>query len=97
MFWVYILRCVDGSFYTGHTDNIEPRLAQHDQGENPGCYTAKRLPVQLVYLSCCSTRQEALASEQQIKGWSRAKKMALIWHDWNALSCLARNRKQSDS
>ncbi len=96
MFWVYILRCADDSFYTGHTDNIDRRFAEHEQGLNPKCYTAQRLPVQLVYLSSFSTRLDALASEQQIKGWSRAKKEALIQEDWVALTRLARNRQQSD-
>ncbi len=96
MFWVYILRCADGSFYTGHTDDIDRRFAEHEQGLNPKCYTAQRLPVQLVYLSSFSTRLDALASEQQIKGWSRAKKEALIQEDWVALTRLARNRQQSD-
>ena len=47
MFWVYILRCSDGSYYTGHTDNLESRIAQHQSGECEG-YTATRLPVELV-------------------------------------------------
>ena len=55
MFWVYILSCADGSYYTGHTDNLESRIAQHQAGECEG-YTATRLPVELVWSQECVTR-----------------------------------------
>jgi predicted GIY-YIG superfamily endonuclease len=83
-FWVYILQCADGSYYTGHTDNLEPRIAAHEQGTIKG-YTSSRLPVQLVFCSDFGTRYEALSAERQIKGWSRRKKQALIKGDWAAL------------
>jgi putative endonuclease len=88
-FWVYILRCADGSYYTGHTDNLDQRISQHAAG---GCggYTAKRLPVSLVFSQECVTREEALGAEQQIKGWSRAKKEAMMRGDWQEVSRLAR-------
>ena len=88
-FWVYILRCADGSYYTGHTDNLEHRLGLHEQGEIAG-YTSTRRPVEHVFSPVCETREEALSAELQIKGWSRAKKEALIRGDWAALSALAR-------
>ena len=72
-FWVYILRCADNSYYTGHTDNLEDRIAKHKTGEIEG-YTSTRLPVMLVFSEDFPTREEALACEQQIKGWSRSKK-----------------------
>jgi putative endonuclease len=72
-FWVYILRCADNSYYTGHTDNLEDRIAKHKTGEIEG-YTSTRLPVTLVFSEEFPTREEALACEQQIKGWSRSKK-----------------------
>ena len=90
-FWVYIVRCADGSYYTGHTDNLEHRIAMHQHGDIPG-YTSKRRPVELVYSQPCSTREEALGAELQIKGWSRAKKEALIRADWEAVSALARSK-----
>jgi predicted GIY-YIG superfamily endonuclease len=71
-FWVYILRCADGSYYTGHTDNLEGRKAQHDFGFHDG-YVSSRLPVTLVFADMFPTRVEALARERQIKGWSRGK------------------------
>lgn len=87
-FHVYILRCVDRSYYVGHTDNLERRIAEHDSGEVPG-YTTNRRPLRLVYAEAFGTREEALAAERQIKGWSRAKKEALIMGNWNRVSALA--------
>ena len=93
MFWVYLLKCADKSYYAGHTDNLENRLAQHHGKEIPACHTATRLPVMLVYSQEFSTRVEALAAERQIKGWSRRKKEALIRGDWAALSLHAKRKK----
>ena len=90
-FYVYILKCRDGSYYTGHTDNLEQRLAQHRNRFFPNCYTATRLPVELVFSQTFPTREEALAAERQIKGWSRKKKEAMMRGDWNEVSSLAQN------
>ena len=92
-FWVYILRCSDGSYYTGHTDNLELRVARHQSGEMGG-YTATRKPVELVFSQPCVTREEALAAERQIKGWSRRKKEAMARGDWAEVSRLARGDKR---
>ena len=80
-FWVYILRCSDNSYYTGHTDNLENRIAQHHQGYFSTCHTYKRRPLELVFSQPFTTRVEALTSEQQIKGWSRKKKEAMMRGD----------------
>jgi len=88
-FYVYILRCADGSFYTGHTDDLELRIAEHEAGAFQG-YTKKRLPVELVFADEFPSREDALDREKQIKGWSRAKKEALIAGDWEQLKCLSR-------
>lgn len=92
MFWVYMLACADGSFYTGHTDNLERRFGQHVAGHMPGCYTQKRRPLILVYSQEFDSRAEALSAERQIKGWSRAKKMALVNSDWAEISRLAKSK-----
>ena len=84
-FYVYILRCADESYYTGHTEDLEFRLAEHESGHIPG-YTHRCRPVKLVFAEEFSTRIEALESERQIKGWSRAKKEALIARDWESLA-----------
>jgi putative endonuclease len=57
MFWVYILRCSDGSYYTGHTDNLEKRFHEHQSGTRTG-YTSTRKPVELAYNQTFSTREE---------------------------------------
>ena len=90
-FFLYILRCGDGSFYVGHTDDLELRMAQHEAGTFGG-YTADRYPLELVYSCEFATRVEALERERQIKRWSRAKKEALIHGDWDAMHELAKRR-----
>ena len=88
-FHVYMLQCADGSYYVGHTDDLARRVAQHEAGELPG-YTHTRLPGKLVWQPEAATREEALTAELQIKGWSRAKKQALIAGDWGEVTRLAR-------
>ncbi|MDO8617162.1 MAG: AIR synthase-related protein [Dehalococcoidia bacterium] len=91
-FYVYILRCADGSYYAGHTDNLEKRIAEHSLGLVPG-YTHTRRPVKLVFADAFPSRLEALERERQVKGWSRAKKEALIKANWGRLQRLARLRR----
>jgi predicted GIY-YIG superfamily endonuclease len=91
-FFAYLLRCNDGSYYAGHTDDIDLRMAQHQTGALGG-YTSTRRPVVLVWADSFLTRDEAFAAERRIKGWSRAKKEALIAGDWERISELARNRQ----
>jgi tRNA/rRNA methyltransferase len=88
-FHAYMLRCADGSYYVGHTDNLDLRIAQHQAGSLPS-YTATRLPVSIVWSETFGSRDEALSAEQQIKGWSRKKKEALIAGDFDALRQHAR-------
>ena len=87
-FWVYILRCADCSYYTGHTDNLEKRMGEHQTGACGG-YTATRLPVELAWCQECASREEALAAELQIKGWSRKKKEAMMRGDWQEVKRIA--------
>lgn len=91
-FYAYLLRCSDGSYYAGHTDDIDTRILQHQQGLLGG-YTARRRPVELVWSDRFPTRDEAFVAERRIKGWSRAKKEALIEGDWDRIRLLARNRQ----
>jgi tRNA/rRNA methyltransferase len=84
-FWTYVLRCSDGSYYTGHTDELERRIGQHQSGEIKG-HTARQRPLNLMWSQEFPTRAEALAAELQIKDWSRAKKEALFRSDWKSLS-----------
>ncbi len=88
-FYVYILRCTDGSYYAGHTDNLEKRLAAHQSGEIQG-YTYSRRPVRVVFMQEFPSREDAFLRERQIKGWSRRKKEALIRGGWECLRRLSR-------
>lgn len=90
-FYAYLLRCSDGHYYAGHTDDLDARIAQHQSGAIPG-YTQKRRPVQLIWADRFPDRDSAFAAERQIKGWSRAKKEALVRGDWEALRELARRK-----
>ena len=90
--WLYILPCADGSYYTGTTrTNLEFRLAEHQTGHFGG-YTATRRPVVLVYSECFDRIVDAIAAERQVKGWSRAKKAALIAGRFDLLPGLSRRR-----
>jgi putative endonuclease len=90
-FWAYMLHWNAGRLYVGHTDNLERRLAEHESGIVEG-FTAAYLPMNLVWSQEFSTRYEALTAERQIKGWSRAKKLALMRGDWERISFLAKSR-----
>ena len=95
-FYVYILRCSDGSYYTGHTETPGARLAAHQTGDFEG-YTRSRRPVTLVSTQEFPTREEALASQRQIKGWTRAKKEALIAGNWESLAHWSKNHRSPSS
>jgi len=90
-FWMYILRCSDGSYYTGHTDDLEARLDVHVTGRIQSCYTCSRRPLNLVYSQEFATREEALAVERQVKGRGRRKKEAMIAGNWLEVSRLAKS------
>jgi len=90
-FYVYILKCKDGSYYVGQTDDLEKRLADHHDKTYP-CYTSKRLPVELVWAQDFAERGEAIEVEHQMKKWTRKKKEALINRNWNQLKTLARKK-----
>ncbi|MEE9599716.1 MAG: GIY-YIG nuclease family protein [Anaerolineales bacterium] len=87
--WVYILKCAAGSFYTGNSTNLELRLYLHNIGKG-GNWTKGRLPVKLVFCQCMPSKEDAYLAEQQIKGWTRAKKIALINNDWDLIKYLAK-------
>lgn len=75
--FTYILRCADGTYYTGWTNNLEKRLAAHNAGV-ASKYTRSRRPVELVYHECFETKEEAMGREWRIKQLTRAQKEALI-------------------
>jgi len=76
MYFVYIVQCADGLYYTGVTNDLNRRIGEHNSGLIEG-FTSKRLPVRLVYHQSFKNVLDAVAAEKQIKGWSRKKKEAL--------------------
>jgi len=91
-FHVYILRCSDGTFYVGHTESVDERIAAHNAGEGPA-YTRHRRPVALAYSESFDTSSAAVRRERQLKKWARKKKEALISGDLSALHNAARRKR----
>jgi len=87
--YMYILKCNDDSYYIGSTNNLTLRIEEHNNGKGP-TYTRNRLPVQLVYYEECFNIKDAFLREQQIKGWNRRKKEALINGDIKSLKILSK-------
>ena len=94
-YFVYILKCADNSYYTGITNNIERRLVEHKIGTQPDSYTFKRRPVKLVFCTDFLDPNQAIAFEKQVKGWTRAKKEAIINDEWDRLKDLAACKKET--
>jgi len=92
---VYILLCSDGSYYTGSAADVERRVWQHQEGVSKEAYTYTRRPVKLVWCSEEVDRySDALRFERQIKGWSRAKKEALIRNDFDAIHQIVTDERE---
>ena len=90
--YVYMLRCADGSYYVGSTrKTLDERLGEHSTGVYTG-FTFTRRPVELVWSQDFPNAVDAIACERQLKGWSRAKKEALIRGQWQVVSSLAKRR-----
>jgi putative endonuclease len=88
--YVYMLKCADGSYYVGITKReLEERISEHQNGFHKG-YTHNRRPVSLIWHEHFTNITDAIACEQRIKGWSRAKKEAMILKNWSTVSELAR-------
>ncbi|MBR6804818.1 MAG: GIY-YIG nuclease family protein [Paludibacteraceae bacterium] len=87
--YMYILKCSDGTYYTGSTKDLRLRMLQHQNGEGAN-YTHKRLPVELVYFEEFSRIDDAYYREKEIQGWSRKKKEALIEQNFERLHELAK-------
>ena len=90
--FVYILECADKSYYVGSHRGVDvtDRVNEHQSGKNNNAYTFTRRPVKLVWSDWFTRFDDAVAFERQIKGWSRAKKEALICGDYDALPLLAK-------
>ena len=92
--WIYIVECANGSFYTGLTKQGDPegRVWEHNNRVYANAYTSKRLPVKLAYAEFYESISAAIEAERRIKGWSRAKKLAMMKGDWEAVVRLAKRR-----
>lgn len=90
--FVYMLRCSDGAFYVGshRGDDLSVRIAEHNSGMRKNAWTYRRRPVELVWSEQFSRYADAVACERQIKGWSRAKKQALIVGDYDEITRLSK-------
>jgi putative endonuclease len=94
--YLYILCCADGSYYVGTTrKSVEERISEHNAGLHGG-YTMTRRPVTLVFTQYFEMITDAIAAERQIKGWSRAKKAALVKGELNRLPELAKRGTRSE-
>ena len=91
MAWTYMLLCSDGSFYIGSTRDLDARLWQHENGLGAR-YTARRLPVKLVWSEEFESVVDAFYFEKQIQNWSRAKREALVQGRLHDLPALSRSR-----
>jgi putative endonuclease len=92
-YYVYILECSDGFYYTGVTNNLDKRIWEHNEGINKSSFTYNRRPVVLKYFQRFQNIDDAILFEKQIKGWNRKKKEALFNEDWNEIMQLSSIRK----
>ncbi|MGB6062636.1 MAG: GIY-YIG nuclease family protein [Candidatus Aquilonibacter sp.] len=93
-YYVYILRCFDGTFYVGVTNDIERRVNEHSFGIDPHCYTYDRRPLQLAHVSEFHWVDQAIAFEKKLKSWSHRKKRAFVEGDWKALKRYGHGRNR---
>src|SRR5436190_1254686 len=92
IYFVYILRCSDGTYYTGVTNDLVRRVNEHQEGINNTSYTYSRRPIELLFHEMFNEIQYAIAFEKKIKRWSALKKKALINGEYNKLPELAKKK-----
>src|SRR4051794_8710534 len=96
-YYVYIVQCHDGFYYTGVTNDASRRIEEHNQGINKGCFTYKRRLVILKYDERFTHILQAIEREKQLKGWSRARKEALFAEDYDLLRQLSKSKQNKES
>jgi putative endonuclease len=89
VYYVYMLRCFDGTFYTGVTNDVVRRYEEHCSGSNQRCYTYTRRPLRLVYAEEFRYVNDAIAWEKRLKVWTHKKKRAFAEQDWPLLKRLS--------
>jgi len=90
IYYVYLLKCNDGTYYTGVTNSIERRFVEHQEGNDVKAYTCRRRPLELVFYAEFSNIEGAIEKEKQVKKWSKKKKEALINNNFETLPRLAK-------
>ncbi|QXP58651.1 GIY-YIG nuclease family protein [Olleya sp. HaHaR_3_96] len=88
--YVYILKCSDNTYYTGITSNLNNRLIEHKYGKHPESYTYSRRPIKLEFYAKFTDINIAISTENQIKKWSKSKKLALINNEFEKIINLAK-------
>ncbi len=96
-YFVYIVECSDGMYYTGVTNDLEIRIEQHNAGIHSKSFTYKRRPVKLRYFLRFPDITKAIEWEKQLKGWSRKKKEALFKDDWEEIVRLSNLKSSTGS
>ena len=91
-YFVYILKCADGTYYTGFTSDLHIRFEEHQKGTFKNSYTYSRRPVSLVFFEKFTNPNLVIATEKQLKKWSKAKKEALISKAYHKLPDLAKKK-----
>src|SRR3989344_7079668 len=94
---VYLIKCSDGTYYTGVTNDVDRRFYEHNEGIDKRSYTFKRRPLTLVYVEEYTDIEQAIEREKQIKKWSQEKKEALVQKNFDKLPGLAECQNQSHS
>ena len=92
IYYVYILKCSDETYYTGITSNLNGRVIEHQRGKHVDSYTYNRRPVSLVFYAEFTDPNHAIDTEKQIKKWSRIKKEALINNEFKTLVNLSKKK-----
>ncbi len=92
IYYVYILKCSDNTYYTGITSNLTKRITEHKTGKHIDSYTYKRRPIHLEFYAEFTNVNLAIDTEKQIKKWSKAKKEALIKNEFEKLPNLAKKK-----
>jgi putative endonuclease len=92
IYYVYMLRCIDGSFYVGVTNDVERRYNEHCAGHDKTSYTFTRRPLRLVYVDEFQSPVDAISFEKRLKSWTHMKKRAFADKDWPLLKRLFKGR-----
>ena len=87
-YYIYIILCADNSYYVGLTNDLIKRFKEHQTGVYERCYTFRKRPLQLQYYEMIPYLQDAVQREKQLKGWTKAKKKALIDRNLHKLQLL---------